>query len=271
MKNIKLNKIDIDAKQFKKKSAKRGDYKTLIKEYGMYQIDDDNSILYTEFIPPNDDLVKAFKNFKVNQSVRTGGLKSNSSLIGYRPRKPPVEDFCTITTSSYNQPIEHEIFMETSKKLAEIYKKYLPEMYHKHMRKLKEKNSRGEELLDEYILEQTPFTSGIVNKNNQLNYHYDAGNIKGVVSAMIVVKKDVAGGYLSLPEYDVAIELKNNSAIFFNGQNILHGVTPIAKASADAYRYSVVFYTLDKMWKCLGVEEELERTIRITEEKDANQ
>jgi len=103
------------------------------------------------------------------------------------------------------------------------------------------------------------FTSGIVNENNPLKYHFDTGNFKDVFSCMVVFKNGVENGFLSLPEYDVGFQLPNNSIFLFDGQGILHGVTPITRQTPESYRYSVVYYSLKRMWQCLEIDEELAR------------
>jgi hypothetical protein len=114
-------------------------------------------------------------------------------------------------------------------------------------------------VLDDWKIGDTPFTSGIINKNNQLPYHFDAGNVKNVWSNMVVFKKDVTGGCLACPELGITFELKDNSVLMFDGQNILHGVTPFNKTSPNGYRYSIVYYSLLPMWNCLPPKEEIKQ------------
>jgi len=270
-KEIKRNPKVI-AEEWDKKRASTEHYVTLIKEYGMYQLEGGESILYLDLEEIDKKLIQAFKNVTYYSNIRTGGLKSNSALLGYKPRNPKKDNYCSIAGMASNHPLEHDIFLATSRMLAGIYQENFPETYRNHMNKLKElKNDENDRLLDQYILEQTPFTSGIVNKDNELAYHTDNGNVEETYSAMIVLKNDVVGGYLSLPEYDIAIDLKDNSALFFNGQKILHGVTPIYKTTEEAYRYSVVFYTMEEMWRCGTLEEELNHSREYYEKKDAEQ
>lgn len=269
MKTFKLTKKEISFKELKLSSPNKSDYEKLLKEYGMYELEDGQVILYIGLDTSNRQLSDAFENITYYKSVRTNGLKTHSALLGYKPRNKFKNNFCSIAGMSYNHPLEHELFLKTSEQLANIYKKYFPETYSNHIAKLNEETKDGESLLTEYIIENTPFTSGIVNKNNELKYHYDKGNLTEVLSAMIVIKKDIVGGYLCLPEYGVAFELANNSALFFDGQKILHGVTPIYKTTKDAYRYSAVFYTLKDMWQCLTIDEELKNYRTKTEKTDA--
>jgi hypothetical protein len=113
--------------------------------------------------------------------------------------------------------------------------------------------------MDDWKIGGTPFTSGIINKNNPLKYHFDAGNIGQVYSNMIAFKNDCEGGHLALPEFDIGLEISNRSVVFFDGQDILHGVTPFRLLSRDAYRYTIVYYTLKQMWNCKPLDEEIAR------------
>jgi len=118
-------------------------------------------------------------------------------------------------------------------------------------------------------MEGTPFTSGIVNKNNPLKYHHDSGNFKNVLSNMIVLKRGVKGGRLSCPEYDIKFECDDNCVVIFDGAQILHGVTPIIKPEGEeTYRYSVVYYSLEQMWKCDSVNEEVKRIRKVKKERE---
>ena len=76
---------------------------------------------------------------------------------------------------------------------------------------------------------------------------------------MVAFKSNTKGGYLSLPQYDVGFEIANNSLMLFDGQKILHGVTTFKLLSKDAYRISIVYYSLQQMWKCEPVSAELAR------------
>ncbi|HVW97170.1 MAG TPA: hypothetical protein VHA56_14460 [Mucilaginibacter sp.] len=114
---------------------------------------------------------------------------------------------------------------------------------------------------DDYIMYDGIHTSGIINKNNEMLYHMDTENRKHMYSAMIVYKKDVSGGYLVFPEYGFAVKLSNRSVILFYGKGLIHGVTPTIKHSKNAYRFSVVFYTMDKLQKCEEFNKEIQKAI----------
>ena len=120
----------------------------------------------------------------------------------------------------------------------------------------------------EWVIKDSVFTSGIVNKNNQLNYHFDSGNFKGVYSNMIVFKGDVRGGHLVIPEIDISIEVADNTVTIFDGQDLLHGVSPIKYLHKESYRYSVVYYSLKRMWQCMEVEKEIDRIRKVKMQRE---
>ena len=106
------------------------------------------------------------------------------------------------------------------------------------------------------------FTSGICNYNNPLRLHYDKGNFPGSWSAMFAFTHSIRGGNLVLPGYRVAFRFNKPSFIIFDGQKNLHGVTPIKYLGKSGFRYSVVYYAMQGMCRCLSTGEELER-IRV--------
>lgn len=98
--------------------------------------------------------------------------------------------------------------------------------------------------MPEWRLEGSIFSSGVCNKNSQIQYHRDFGNFKGVYSCMIGLKDGIQGGHLICPEIDLKFEIADGSLLVFNGQDLIHGVSPIVKTKPGAYRYTIVFYTL---------------------------
>lgn len=209
--------------------------------------------VYQELSISSEHVVEALKTIKYETGLRARGLKSTSRIFGFRPRLAMRADFCSSTSLATDQPAEHQIVANFGKELEKFYAEQNPELYGRH------KSLVDEKVKPEYRVEGTVFTSGIINKNNPLKYHFDTGNFNEVYSAMVVFKAGVEGGYLSLPEYGVGFELKHNSLFMFDGQSILHGVTPIRYTSPKGYRYSIVYYSLKQIWKCLEINEELAR------------
>lgn len=205
----------------------------------------------------SSDIVEALKSIKYHEGRRTTGLKSRSRVFGYSPRVTVRQDYCHLTSLAHESPKEHDVICDYARQVVALYAGESPEVYEKH------EEAANERVDGEWKIPGTPFTSGIINKNNKLKYHFDSGNFKDVNSCMLAFKHNVRGGYLALPEYDLGLEIANNSVTIFDGQSILHGVTPFYELAPDAYRYTVVYYSLDQMWKCLPLGEEVARIQNI--------
>lgn len=254
MKTIVVKKKELDFKEYVKRSAKEEDFTTLITESCIVTDEEGNIlIVYKELDFDDKEILWALNRIKYSTGMRTEGLKSTSRIFGYSPRLEVRQDYCTSTSLAREQPTEHAIVCKYGIQIAGLYSEFTPETAEHHKKLMKEK------VLDEWAIKDTPFTSGIINKNNPLKYHFDSGNFKGVYSCMAVFKSKIKGGYLSIPEYNIGVELKHNSVFMFDGQSILHGVTPIEKQANDAFRYSIVYYSLSRVWECLPLDQELAR------------
>lgn len=254
MKILQLKRKEgFDYKDFVARSAEEKDYKTLIKESVIGMEGDEIKFIYQKLPYDTKDIVKALKNIRYDENKRSNGLITRSRIFGFKPRITMRSDFCSSTSLSTESPAEHAIICDYAKKIEKMYFETHPDGYKIH------KELADSKVKDAYRIGGSVFTSGIVNKNNPLRYHFDAGNFKKVYSCMLVFKKDIRGGYLAMPEYDIGVELTDNSIFMFDGQSIMHGVTPIAYEGNNAHRFSVVYYSLQQIWQCLDVTEELAR------------
>jgi len=263
MKTILLEpKQNFDHKQYIRRTAVESDYSTLIKEDCTMMDKATGKLLGVYLVMPNysTKLLKALMTIKYDKNRRIAGLITKSRIFGYKPREKIRNDFCTSTMLSKQSPKEHKLICDYAKVITKIYKKHCGEVFDEHAAITEEK------LLPEWTISGTPFSSGIVNKNNALHYHFDSGNFKNVYSNMVAFKSNTKGGYLSLPKYDIGLEIANNSLLLFDGQKILHGVTPFKLLSENAYRYSIVYYSLQQMWKCEPLTVELARIKNVRTE-----
>ena len=256
MKTITLTrKQNFNPKDYIRRTAVEADYSNLI-NYSCMMVDHDSGELIGVYlIMPKTPtkLLKALLSIKYDTNKRLAGLITHSRIIGYKPREKIRNDFCSSTTLAKENPVNHQIICDFAKELTKYYKKHCGEIFDDHVSIAKEK------ILPQWTIKGTPFSSGIVNKNNALHYHHDAGNFKNVYSNMVAFKSNVKGGHLAIPEYDIGLEIATNSIVLFDGQKILHGVTPIKLMSRNAYRFSIVYYTLQQMWNCEPLTAELAR------------
>lgn len=199
--------------------------------------------------------------FSVDQ--RTSGIVTNSEIFGYRPRLTGSigKKTCNKTTFGNKYKAIEDALNNVVGIADKLYSKYNPRAYSKHQ-------EYSNKVLSQYLIDDTVFTSGIINKNNPLKYHYDTGNFRGVSSIMLGLKSPGSkGGYLSMPEYGIALEVADGSISMFDGQEQIHGVTPIEGRSKNSYRYTIVMYSLLQMWSCGTSEEEILLARKREEEK----
>lgn len=113
------------------------------------------------------------------------------------------------------------------------------------------------------------WTSGVVNATSPLPYHVDGNNFKAW-SAMVVLRRGIAGGHLHIPAYDAVVACRDGDVVYFGGWNLVHGVTPMRRTQHDGYRYTAVYYPVRALGRCLPADQELAygRAVRSANEVD---
>lgn len=173
------------------------------------------------------------------------------------------QNWCYNAAIQREQPKQNDALMRAGKIVSDTYRESNGDLWSEHFCRTRDKVDPG------WQLNEMPFTSGIVNENNPLKYHFDAGNYKGVWSGMICLKKGIRGGFLALPEFGVGIECAHGKVLLFDGQSTLHGVTPIRRLNAKSKRYTVVYYSLQGIWSCLPIDDEIARARQARTDMEA--
>jgi hypothetical protein len=200
-------------------------------------------------------LLAAVQALQYGYADRSSGMMSQSKVLGYQPRIGMRRDYCHTAVMSRENPAEHDLLLEWAARVTKVYAATCPERFQKQMAQL-------DKVRPEWRIPNSAFTSGIVNKDNNLLYHYDAGNFSDVWSCMIVLQRDMHGGHLVVPRYGMAFAFPRPALIMFDGMRLLHGVFPMVAKSKLSYRYSIVYYALRQMCNCLSPQKEIER-IRV--------
>lgn len=108
-----------------------------------------------------------------------------------------------------------------------------------------------------YIIENTCFTTVTVNKNFRTAVHQDAGDYPDGFGNLIAYREGTwTGGYFCLPQYRVAIDLQNTDLLFVDVHK-WHGNTNFIDNNNDLFRISFVLYYREYMYKCKQPKEEL--------------
>jgi hypothetical protein len=268
MKVIDVTRRPVNAKEYKARYAVESDASILINEDTLLVEDGNPIVLYKKIDWCDTELLrKACQTVKYTTDTRlpkkeSKGITTRSAIFGYKPRIPLRQDFCSAAAMASGQTKHHQIVTRFAENLTEIYKTYFPETFAYHEKLMNEK------VKPEWRIPRSVFTSGIINKNNPLQYHHDTGNFKHVLSNMVAFKYGMTGGRLVMPEYDMKLEIADNTVSIFDGQSIVHGVTPLIKMRPDAYRYTIVYYSLEQMWKCDSIKEEVLRIRKLKKERE---
>jgi hypothetical protein len=267
MQTLTLKRKKLNLNDYTHRRAKVEDCSQLITDE-FKLVDADTGQLMALYCKPTgesavfNDIFDACRAVKYVRDYRTDGLQTTSKIFGYNPRNVLRKDYCSVSALARESPAIHERILAGGALSAKYYALHNQELYVEHLATTREK------IVEQWQLPKVPFTSGIINDNNPLCYHFDSGNFKNVWSAMIVLKHKIAEGYLSMPEYDVMCEVANHSIFYFDGQGILHGVTPIKKLAPDSRRFSLVYYSLQAMWNCQPLREEIARIRMLREQRE---
>jgi hypothetical protein len=261
-----MNKLErtrqvYDSKEWRYRRAADADYALLIDNSTDVFVDGKLRIHYEVLPEIPGDLLRATQKISYIEGYRSEGLLVRSRVFGNQPRLTVRRDFCTAAGLAVASPAEHEVLLDWGQRADKVYRAVNPELYAKHLEHVA-KVKPG------WLLRDTVFTSGIANKDNALFYHLDSGNFKDVWSAMYALSLDCGGGNLSVPELGIGFSFERPALIMFDGQGLIHGVTPLEKRSKAAYRYSVVYYALQQMCKCGTLDEELTRIRRVKTQRE---
>lgn len=215
-------------------------------------------------VGPVKELRRAVLDFDFSFTTdRTSGMANVSRTFGWAPRRPVyTREGCHSTRLWSETPDGHHVLVEFAHRLQAMLHRMFPAVSTQDTETMRQVNG-------EWKLGETTWTSGVVNQSSALPYHRDAFNFP-VWTAMPVLRRSMAGGYLHIPEYDAVVESRDGWAVFFPGYQLVHGVTPMHPRSTDGYRYSVVYYALKGMKDCFthAVETAYARQRRTEREQD---
>lgn len=191
----------------------------------------------------------------VRRTRRAGSeVWQNSGYFGTQHRQlGTTVDFCRAGEIDVKAPDAAEVLYEVGALLEDRYWDLAPATYAHHA-------ASTERILRAW---RPPglrcFTGGVVNRDNPITWHRDRGNFAHTWSAMPVVRAGMDGGALAVPELGVYLPTPDGTAVFFDGQSLIHGVSPLRRTRRDGHRFSVVFYAVQALWRCLPPGQELAR------------
>jgi hypothetical protein len=197
------------------------------------------------------DPIKSQKDAKVVKetfiSDTTYANAVNSGIAGFFDRYPRIP-YGRATAYTEQNRETYSLCYPFMRKLANQFKELLPIRHHVQ-------ETVANNIDDRFRVagKDTPFTTITVNKNFRTAAHYDAGDLHEGFSNLTVVAKDKAweGGYLVLPEFKVAVNIRPGDLLLINNHGGIHGNTelkpPAGKKLEDMERVSLVCYFREKM------------------------
>lgn len=200
----------------------------------------------------------ALRAYPMDVTTRMSGTHNNSRTFGYLARSVVFKrNGCRTCGGAQLAPAVHAEICDAAHVLGKVLVDALPERAGDL--------DRAAEIKPEWRI-GGPWTSGVVNFDSPLPYHFDANNMP-CWSAMPVIRRGVRGGHLHIPAYDLVIACRDGDVVMFPGYELIHGVTPLRRVG-DGYRISAVYYTVAQMRLCGTVDGELERGRTLRTERE---
>jgi hypothetical protein len=122
------------------------------------------------------------------------------------------------------------------KLVDELYKLYAPAPYERQRAEIEE--------VPQWRLWGTVFSTIYLARNFRTAYHYDPGNLKGVMTALMPMG-NFTGGELVLPRWRLSVAFRPGDVLFFDSTEILHGNLPF-----KGHRLSAAFYCERRIGDC---------------------
>lgn len=196
----------------------------------------------------SNERIEYIKNVKKKYiSDTTYANAVNSGIAGFFDRYPRIPYGRATSYTEKNRELYEKCY-PFMRKLSNEFKRLLPNRY-----AVQEDYANKIDPRFRVAGKDTPFTTITVNKNFRTAAHRDAGDLHEGFSNLTVVAKDKEwrGGYLVLPEFRVAVNIRPGDLLLINNHAGIHGNTelfpPEGKPIEEMERISLVCYFREKM------------------------
>jgi len=147
-------------------------------------------------------------------------------MLGYLDETPSEACHRTPLTKAHPEMLEGN--ERLIKLVDELYRFYLPDVYERQRVEIAK--------VPLWRLWDTVFSTIYLARNFRTAYHFDSGNLKGVMTALMPMG-NFTGGELVLPRWCLSIAFKPGDILFFDSPAILHGNLPIDGPTLSAAYY----------------------------------
>lgn len=191
----------------------------------------------------------------MQKSARVNGVPTKSCVFGAMPASPSRSTcFCRYSRATHEQKEYLSAIRRYAEFVDDIYRASFPERYNRDMTWVSDK------VHSDWRWLPGPYQTLNINTNFAIPYHRDSGNVPGSLSNVLILSKRIRGGQLVCPELGITLSQRDRAWVLFNGEGLLHGVRPVIFDGPNAYRSSIVLYTLKGMGACRSRSDELIKT-----------
>lgn len=179
--------------------------------------------------------------------TRLSGIAAANRTFGYQPPVPLRRRYgCSRSQFNAQHPEAAEHLAEFCRVAERAMRAYAEDVYDITAVQVRRTIPTA------WLIAGTPWSSGIINKTLTLPYHTDKANIPLSWSAMLGARRNMDGGLLHLADYNAWFTIAHGSIIIFDGQSVVHGVSPMHPVGANPWRYTAVVYAKSAMKVCCG-------------------
>ena len=135
-----------------------------------------------------------------------------STAYGYFEKQKQLnyDSPCRMTSYTKNKLKNYEEGLPFIDEIAEYYKKIRPEEY---------KIQYDRAHLNEFHINDTPFSTITINRNFRTGLHQDAGDFGGVACLTVLEEGLFNGGILMFPKYGIGINMRQGDLLIANVHN----------------------------------------------------
>lgn len=180
--------------------------------------------------------------------------------FGHSPQRPVFNNPAAPCKFNDENPEFYNLLAKLGREMMGHYREHSPERFARQ-------EQAASVFHERWRIPGTFFTQGVINDTANLDYHYDRGNLVGCWSCMAVFCRQVSGGALAIPALGARLAIEDETYVLFDGQALLHGVTPIERTGKFGRRFSIVYYAQKAMAQCGTYAEEVEKMRQVDRRK----
>jgi len=141
------------------------------------------------------------------------------------------KEFETVGITDFSEGNSYPKIIDLAQMLSHMYRTLFNEEYQIQLSKMKG-----------VAFPCSAFRYARVHRQVSCPLHLDKFVDKEVYSAIFIERRQIHGGHLIFPEFQLGVGLDGKCIVFLKGNKYWHGVTPIRPETENGFRLSIGFY-----------------------------